>query len=68
MVTDEDYQASGEKLKSDLTFPDDSSASQPADASINTSDRTTEESISNLAAPLHTRSHISTIKHLTLDC
>ncbi len=65
---DEDRRASGEKLKSDSTFPGDSSAYQPVDTSIDTSDRTTGENIPNSAAPSHTRSHISTTKHLTLDC
>ena len=68
MLSGGDYQASGEKLKSDSAFPDDSSASQPSDTSIDTSDRTTEENILNSAAPSHTRSRISTTEHVTLDC
>jgi hypothetical protein len=34
MLSDGDYQASGEKLKSDSTFPDNFSVSQPSDISI----------------------------------
>jgi hypothetical protein len=34
MLSGGDYQASGEKSKSDSTFPGDSSASQPSDTSI----------------------------------
>jgi hypothetical protein len=57
-LRDEERRASGEKLKSDSTFPSDFSVSQPFDTSIDTSDRTTGENIPNSAAPSHTRSHI----------